>query len=103
MDLSAQGWYKNWWFNKNQSWSNKYRIPLKITKKKWLQKVLAFLFKYPLVFLTDFWHLMQFGMWSSVQVGLLLLSDDLTVFNFLLLKGVSGTFFEMIKTLHKKP
>ena len=48
MDLSSEDRLWSKWWNKNQSWENKYKY-----KPKWL-------FTTVLVFVTDGWHLMQF-------------------------------------------
>ena len=58
------------WFNPNYSWNNKYRW----TKNKHLQWVLSS----PLVFITDFWHLLKFVLLNSLYGIIILLMMEYT-------------------------
>jgi hypothetical protein len=70
------------WFNPSLSWTNKWLYDHRITR--WL-------FSVPLVFLTDFWHLLKFLIITCIFVIVLLAAD----FNWSLLD-----YFLMVIFLH---
>lgn len=83
----------NWWGPIEETWTNKYRF----------SGIARWLFRGPLVFLTDGWHFFQFVMFTSYQVLIALLMPNLWVFiprwaniigMVLLMKIIHGLIFE---------
>ncbi len=67
MDLSSEGLLWSDWWNKAASSDNKNQISS--------NKVLKWLFRNPLVFLTDGWHLFQFLCFSLFTVAIITYKD----------------------------
>ncbi len=80
MDISAKDGFTNSWFNKTESWENKYAIPLIKKYKHWYYfgfytPIYKERFVYSstlLVFLSDGWHLLQSIVWNIIFICLAL-------------------------------
>lgn len=90
MDLSSEDKFSIKWFNKNQSWQNKYKY-----KPKWL-------FTTILVFITDGWHLFQFFFLNTLFLSIVLYSE-LTYWylDFIIYRVLYGVVFELTYRLKK--
>jgi len=98
MDLSSENLFPKEWWNKGQSWDN---------KNKFKNPILRWLFRNPLVFLTDGWHLFQFLHTSFLFIAIILqvlfvnsLIEALLF--FFVLKFVYGTSFTILYKPYKK-
>lgn len=109
MDLSSEGRFKKKYFNKSESWVNKWKYPLEPAEPKWYYFgiVPKYKEKFPysstwLVAYTDFWHLMQSVMLSCFSAAIVLnatiIQLDLPIWeffvNFLLVRLSFGLGFE---------
>lgn len=96
MDISSEDNFNSPWWNKNQSWKNKYKY-----KPAWLW--LNFL-----VFLTDGWHLMQFFFLNLLMIGIVIMAlVDYPEWYFLLCGFIAmrlafTIFYNLIKWIRKK-
>ena len=83
------------WFNPAKSWINKYKD----------SKLLTFLFSRPLVFLTDFWHMLKFIKINSI-LAIILIQFNLQwsvweyVVAFALLNLGWGIFYEFTLSIY---
>ena len=77
MDISSENGFSTSWWNKTESWENKYKVPL-VAGKDWYYFGLVkqvykerFLFSTTiLVAFTDGWHLAQFIFLNSLFIAL---------------------------------
>ena len=93
MDLSSEDnlpWGK--WWNKNQSWENKYKF-----KPRWL-------FTTVLVWITDFWHLAQMFFLNFMILAVVFYKPLINIYIDFIIYSVSGriVFELMYKTLKNK-
>jgi len=89
MDLSSEDRFKKPWWNKNESWRNKWSYREDGSRKE----------KFPLsstvlVFLTDGWHLSQFIFHSCWQLVIALILPYSTIISFLVVKTLFSLIFE---------
>lgn len=93
MDMSAKNAFKSNWWNKSDSWINKYATKLVSNHRKGFKHWYYFGFYYPkyqerfmysttiFVFLTDGWHFLQFIFLNTLTIALAISigTDTLTI------------------------
>lgn len=106
MDLSAEGLFFKQWLNKDQSWTNKYRIAIRFSNMFGMKAAWAWLFKNPLVFITDGWHLFQFLCMSCFSLAIIVALNSNSSIGwlilFLILKLSFSLGFQPFYGMYKK-
>jgi hypothetical protein len=80
------------WFNPSKSWTNKLIFN---------SKILTWILSVPLVFITDFWHLLKFLFLNTIFIGFIILVLEQKEFKdilagLIICNVVWGIFFETI-------
>lgn len=103
MDLSGKDWFKKPFWNKTQSWQNKYSFPLEKGYNHWYYLGLIkpiYKEKFPfsttiLVVFTDGWHLAQFFFLNCLFIALAV-NMPYPVLDFILIRIIYSITFNAI-------
>ncbi len=99
MDISSKDGFDNHFWNKTESWHNKYHMPLEKKSHWYYFGIIKPIYKesFPfsstaLVFLTDGWHLLQFISLNTIIIAISINMEHVLV-SFIVIKAVHSIIF----------